>query len=66
MPCEKCGSELQAQFDAEMNIHFPGSDGRDKAAILLYPRLLICLDCGFTEFTTPKKELPNLAKGAAR
>jgi predicted Zn-ribbon and HTH transcriptional regulator len=65
MSCKKCGSELQTEFDAEMNVHFPGPDGWDKAAVLLYPRPSVCLDCGFTEFIFPEKELPNLARGAA-
>jgi hypothetical protein len=63
MPCKKCGSEHQTEFDAEMNVHFPGPGSRDKQAVLLNPKLLVCLDCGFTELTIPRKELPSLAKG---
>lgn len=66
MPCMKCGSEHQTEFDAEMNVHFPGSRGRDKAAVLLYPRLLVCLDCGFTELMISRKELPSLVEGVGK
>jgi hypothetical protein len=65
MPCKKCGSEHQTQLDAEVNVHFPGPDGRDQGAVLLYPKLALCLDCGFTEFTILEKELPNVARGVA-
>ena len=66
MPCKKCLSEHQTEFDAEMNVHFPGPRGREKAAVLLYPKLLVCLDCGFAELTIPTKELPSLARGAGK
>jgi hypothetical protein len=66
MPCKKCVSEHQKEFDAEVNVHFPGPGGRDKTAILLYPKLLVCLDCGFTELTISRKELPSLARGVGK
>lgn len=66
MPCMKCGSEHQTEVDAEMNVHFSGSRGRDKAAVLLYPRLLVCLDCGFTELMISRKELASLAEGVGK
>ena len=63
MPSKKCGSEHQTEFDAEMNVHFPGPGSRDEQAVLLNPKLLVCLDCGFAEFTISRKELPSLARG---
>ncbi len=29
----------------------------------MFPKLAICLDCGFTEFTVPEKELRVLVQG---
>ncbi len=66
MPCKKCVSEHQTEFDAEMNVHFPGPRGREKVAVLLYPKLLVCLDCGFTELTISKQELPSLARSVGK
>jgi len=66
MPCNKCESERQTEFSAELNVHFPGRKGRNSPAVLLYPKLLVCLNCGFTEFTIPKNELPRLARDVGK
>ena len=66
MPCKKCGSEHQTEFSAEINVHLPGHKGLDKAAVLIFPKLLVCLGCGFTEFTIAENELPRLASGVGR
>jgi predicted nucleic-acid-binding Zn-ribbon protein len=66
MPCQKCGSERQSKFSAEINVHFPGHEGRDKASILIFPELLVCLECGFTELTISENDLPHLAMRAGK
>jgi hypothetical protein len=62
MPCKTCGSHNQTEFNAEINVHFPGLKNLDRPAVLVFPRLLLCLDCGFTEFTLIESELLLLAK----
>jgi hypothetical protein len=62
MACRSCGSETQTEFGAEINIHFPGRKGLDKPAVLVFPKLVVCLDCGFTQFTFPETELRYLAQ----
>jgi predicted nucleic-acid-binding Zn-ribbon protein len=61
MTCRSCGSNNQAEYDAEINIHLPRD--RDKAAVLVFPKLVVCSDCGVTEFTIPETELRLLGKG---
>jgi hypothetical protein len=62
--CRSCSSNNRAEYDAEVNIHLPND--RDKAAVLVYPRLVVCLDCGVAEFTIPEAELRLLGeRGAA-
>ncbi len=53
MPCRSCASENQKEFGSEISIHFPGRKGLDRTAVLVFPRLVICTNCGFTEFTIP-------------
>jgi hypothetical protein len=65
MSCTACTSERQAEFGVEMNIHFPGREGLGKPAVWVFPKVLVCLDCGFTEFSIPKTELALLAGGYA-
>jgi len=65
MACSACGSEKQAEFSAEMNIHFPGGRGLDKPVVWVFPQLQVCLGCGLTRLTIPDTELRLLEKGIA-
>ena len=65
MSCRSCKSENQTKFSAEINIHFPGRQGLDKHPVLASPMLVVCLDCGFTEFTLAGPELHLLGAGVA-
>jgi hypothetical protein len=66
MPCPVCGSGNQQAFTAEINIHFRGLANIDHPGVLVFPRLLVCLDCGCSRFSTPAAELSELVRGAAR
>ena len=57
MACKACQSVHQGEFPAEINIHFPGEENLDEPTVWVFPQLLICLDCGFTEFKIPEPEL---------
>ena len=65
MPCKSCGSVNQGKFSAEMGIHFLGLKNIDKPVVWVFPKLVVCLDCGATEFVLPDAELCLLAKGDA-
>jgi len=65
MPCKSCGSVNQGKFSAEMGIHFLGLKNIDKPVVWVFPKLVVCLDCGATEFVLPDAELCLLAKSDA-
>lgn len=60
MACARCASENQMGFAGEINLHFPGLNGINKPSVLLFPQVLVCLDCGIAEFPVPQKELLRL------
>jgi predicted nucleic-acid-binding Zn-ribbon protein len=64
MPCKKCGSEHLGEYGSEINVHSPAHNDLDKPSVLLFPKLLVCLECGFTEFTLSESELPLLSNRA--
>jgi hypothetical protein len=64
MSCLVCASVNQAEFAAEVNVHFPGLKNLDKPSVFVFPKLLVCLDCGISQFATPKTELAILARGS--
>jgi hypothetical protein len=63
MSCKSCKSENQSIFNGEIAIHFPGLKGLDKPIVWVFPKLVVCLDCGFTEFAILDTELRQLAEG---
>ena len=63
MTCKSCASESPLKFGAEMIVHFPGLEGLDKPIVWVFPKLLVCMDCGFAEFAIPETEFALLASG---
>jgi len=66
MACRSCRSKNQTELGAEINIHFPGREGLDKPAVLAYPVVVVCLDCGFFRYKVPASELLLLETGSSK
>jgi hypothetical protein len=62
--CLSCASENQVELPSEMFLHFPGLTNLDKPSVWIFPKVLVCFECGFSQFITPKAELALLARGA--
>ena len=65
MSCKSCGSEKQTSLNSEINIHFSGYSGLSKPTVWAFPTLLVCLNCGFSEFSLTETELCMVAEGKA-
>ena len=55
--CGSCQSANKRIFNGEIAIHFSGLEGLDKPIAWVFPKLLVCLNCGLTEFAIPETEL---------
>lgn len=62
MACKECASDYQRKFSVEMNFHFPGYEGLTKPTIWLFPEVVVCLNCGFAEFSVPQDGLQRLTQ----
>jgi hypothetical protein len=62
MICLSCGSTTLAELTGEMVIHFSGLKHLDEPGVWLFPKLIICLDCGFSHFIVPEPELASVCK----
>jgi hypothetical protein len=65
-PCKSCQSLHQEKFNGEVAIHFSGIAGLNKPIVWAFPSLVVCLDCGFTEFSIPERELHVLVDGTVK
>jgi len=63
--CRSCQSVNQSTFNGEIAIHFPGIEGLNKPIVWVFPKVLVCLNCGFTEFAIPEKELDVLVRNSS-
>jgi hypothetical protein len=61
MSCPSCASGNESDFPVEMVIHFRGLKNVDKPGVWVFPKLLVCLNCGFARFTVPQTEFVLLA-----
>ena len=55
MSCPMCASANQEEFPAEMVLHFNGMKSLDRPGVLIFPKVLVCLDCGFSQFDAKTK-----------
>jgi hypothetical protein len=63
MSCTSCGSENQMQFVTEINLHLTGTKTLSQPAVLVFPKVWVCLDCGLSQFTLPESEVVLLKGG---
>ena len=61
MSCPMCASDKQEEFLAEMVFHFDDMENLNRPGVMVFPKVLVCLDCGFSRFETTKTKLASLA-----
>jgi hypothetical protein len=60
MICPNCPCHALEELSTEMMLHYVGVQKLNNSGILISPKILVCLDCGFSYFTTPENELALL------
>jgi hypothetical protein len=62
MACRSCQAENVTEFGTGICIHFPPPEGLDEPPMFVFPKIAVCLGCGFTNFSLPETELRQLAE----
>ena len=57
MPCAQCDPSNQWEFPSEINIHSRNIKKLHEPTLLVFPTLVVCLDCGSARFAIPETEL---------
>jgi len=60
MWCSSCHAGRLREYNAEINVHFPGLNGLNIPTVWVFPQLLVCLDCGQAQFKIPDAERKTL------
>ena len=61
--CKHCHSEHLGHFTGEVAIYLTGLASLNQSIVWVFPDLLVCLNCGYTEFIVPERELQALETG---
>jgi len=62
MACKTCGSEKQQHFSGELSVTSLAIEILKQAPVYVVQKILVCLDCGYTELIVPTAELAQLRK----
>ena len=67
MTCKSCTSQNLGQFPGELTLCFDSLQTTRNNAdpVTIIPRVLVCLDCGFSELVIPPAEVLLLKHGEA-
>ena len=60
MNCKSCTSQNQRTFNSEIKVHFLELKYLDETSVFVFPKLVVRMDCGFTEFAIPETECAYL------
>jgi hypothetical protein len=60
--CRSCLGVNLKTFNGEMAMHFPGPAGLNKPIVWVFSTVAVCLNCGFSEFVVPARELRVLVE----
>jgi hypothetical protein len=63
MPCKKCASAHQQEFQGELTVAFTGKEKLNVPPVYIWQKTLVCLDCGHAEIVVPAAELERLRNG---
>lgn len=55
--CERCKSTNVRRLRAEICIHFLGLANLDTPGVFVFPELIVCLNCGESEFLVSEEDL---------
>jgi len=61
MNCPNCSLNHLAEFSTELMIHFPGLEHLQNHGVLIFPRMMVCVKCGFSQFKIGESETALLA-----
>jgi hypothetical protein len=66
MSCPSCASLNLAEYATEIMIHHGGPTHPTDPGILVFPKVLVCLTCGYSRLNIAEAELRSLREASGR
>ena len=66
MACTGCLSRNQVEMNTEINIHYSSVAYPGNPGIFVFPTVMICLDCGVSQFTVDEDELAQIVANSQK
>ena len=63
--CGSCGSNNLTEFDTQLNLRRLPLNGLNKPILCAFPKIVLCLYCGFAQFQFSDAELQRLREVTA-
>jgi hypothetical protein len=64
MSCNKCASQNERSFKSEFVLNFHELENLSRDPIYVCQDIVVCLDCGHSELTIPRRELERLKESS--
>ena len=58
--CNACPSFELIEISSEVCLHFPGLKGLKVEPIFVYPKIVVCTECGFVQLRLSDRELEKV------
>jgi hypothetical protein len=55
--CKSCASSNLRELRSEICVHLPAFVSLNKDPFFIFPKLIVCAECGFSEFIFPEAQL---------
>ena len=66
LSCGSCSSVNVIELASETCLHFPGQKGLNVEPIFIFPKTVVCLNCGSMQSSLEEREIEQVRKAAAR
>lgn len=66
LTCGSCRSANTIELAAETCLHFPGLSGLNVEPIIVFPKTVICLECGAMQSNLAQSEIEQVREATAR
>ena len=63
--CKSCTSSNLIELITETCLLFPGLTGLKTEPMFVFPKIIVCTDCGFVQSRLSDRQLEKVKKGAA-